>query len=135
MSTAFASVAPKIAKLLPRLASNHDGEVIATVRAIRRTLEGAGTDLHELASVIISDRSKPEPKKAKPRRKPKTTVEADWAEIITRCLRRADELNEREWGFVHSMARYIRAGSAPSEKQAEWLLSIVDNLYGGTKAA
>lgn len=42
----------RIAKLLPRLASDHDGEVIATVAAIRRTLEAEGDDLHDLARSI-----------------------------------------------------------------------------------
>jgi hypothetical protein len=37
-----------LGKLIPRLASNHDGEVIATVRAIRRTLASSGADLHDL---------------------------------------------------------------------------------------
>ena len=45
-------VTDRIAKLIPRLASNHDGEVIATVAAIRRTLDGAGLDLHDLAECI-----------------------------------------------------------------------------------
>lgn len=45
-------VTDRIAKLIPRLASNHEGEVIATVAAIRRTLDGAGHDLHDLAECI-----------------------------------------------------------------------------------
>jgi hypothetical protein len=42
----------KICKLLPRLASDHDGEVIATVAAIRRTLGSVGGSLHELAALV-----------------------------------------------------------------------------------
>ena len=70
--TALAPVAPKIAKLIPRLASNHDGEVIATVHAIRRTLEGAGLDLHALAaSLEIRRAADGEP--------------ATWEELATWC--------------------------------------------------
>ena len=44
-----AEILPRLAKLLPLLASDKDGEVVATARAICRTLTGAGTDLHALA--------------------------------------------------------------------------------------
>lgn len=44
----------RVAKLLPRLASNHDGEVAATVAAIARALEAAGHDLHDLAAHIAA---------------------------------------------------------------------------------
>jgi hypothetical protein len=46
---AFAAVAERLGKLIPRLASDHDGEVTATVAAISRTLSGAGLDWHDLA--------------------------------------------------------------------------------------
>ena len=40
----------KLGRLLPRLASDAPGEVVATVAAIRRTLDRAGLDLHDLAA-------------------------------------------------------------------------------------
>ncbi len=49
---AFAGVAERLGKLIPRLASDHDGEVIATVSAIGRTLQGAGLDWHDLAKRV-----------------------------------------------------------------------------------
>ena len=42
----------RLQKLLPRLASDSDGEVIATVRAIQGTLRAEGNDLHDLAASI-----------------------------------------------------------------------------------
>jgi hypothetical protein len=42
----------KLALLIPRLASDFEGEIVATVRAIRRLLEADGYDLHDLARVI-----------------------------------------------------------------------------------
>lgn len=51
-----AAIAPKLAKLLPLLGSDNDGEVISTVRAIRRTLSAAGLDLHDLAQAVTADR-------------------------------------------------------------------------------
>lgn len=52
MKALAASVRSKIAAMLPRLASAHDGERLATVAAIQRTLSGAGHDLHDLAAVV-----------------------------------------------------------------------------------
>jgi hypothetical protein len=39
----------KISKLIPRLGSAFDGEVVATARAIGRTLQASGRDWHDLA--------------------------------------------------------------------------------------
>ena len=50
-----ATIAQTIGKLIPRLASNHDGEVVATARAIERLLKAGGRDWHDLAaSVCVS---------------------------------------------------------------------------------
>jgi hypothetical protein len=46
------SVLPVIAKIVPRLATEHDGEVLNSVRAIARYLKGAGADFHDLALII-----------------------------------------------------------------------------------
>jgi hypothetical protein len=43
-----------VAKLIPRLASNHDGEVIATVRAIDRTLKAERLDWHDLTRALTA---------------------------------------------------------------------------------
>ena len=44
--------AAKLAKIIPRLATEHEGEVLATVGAISRTLVVAGLDWHDIAKVI-----------------------------------------------------------------------------------
>ncbi len=49
---AFAGIAERLGKLIPRLASDHDGEVVATVTAIGRTLQGARLDWHDLAKRV-----------------------------------------------------------------------------------
>lgn len=41
-----------IARLIPRLASSFDGEVVATARAVERALQNAGLDWHDLAKAI-----------------------------------------------------------------------------------
>ena len=47
-----AETAQKLAKLLPLLASDNDGETLATARAIVRALQGAELDLHDLARAV-----------------------------------------------------------------------------------
>jgi hypothetical protein len=49
------SVSPRLAKLLPLLASNQSGEVVATAAAITRTLTKAGADWHVLAALVRGD--------------------------------------------------------------------------------
>jgi hypothetical protein len=63
MSGDLTSIGPKLALLIPRLASTFDGEVVATVRAIDRTLQSAGRDFHDLAEAIARS---PPPKAAMP---------------------------------------------------------------------
>jgi hypothetical protein len=50
-----------VAKIIPRLGSDHDGEVLASVAAIRRLLRTEHLDLHDLA-VLIDVSSVPERK-------------------------------------------------------------------------
>lgn len=51
----LAPVRPTLAKLIPRLGSNHDGERLATVEAIKRTLGSAGCDWHDFAASVAQD--------------------------------------------------------------------------------
>ena len=47
---ALSPIDNKVAALIPRLASDKDGEVVATARAIGRQLNKAGSDWHDLAA-------------------------------------------------------------------------------------
>ena len=42
----------KVADLIRRLGSNHDGEIVATVASLKRTLQSNGRDLHSIAATI-----------------------------------------------------------------------------------
>lgn len=52
MSVIETAVALKVARLIPRLGSDHEPEVVAAVLAIRRVLAKCGADLHDLAAKI-----------------------------------------------------------------------------------
>jgi hypothetical protein len=60
MASPLAPILPRLALLIPRLSTEHDGEVVATVRAIGRTLKGASLDFHDLAMAVATE-PEPEP--------------------------------------------------------------------------
>lgn len=122
--TALAPALPMLSKLIPRLATDHDGEVVATVRAIQRTLKAAGLDFHDLASAL-----------AKPTRPtwaeedPASTKAATWQETARWCASRLKRLNPREAEFVCNMQhRASTSAAALSPKQAAWLDTIAAKL-------
>jgi hypothetical protein len=47
----------KPADLIRRLGTNHDGEIVATVHALKRVLKAAGRDLHKLADGVAKNGS------------------------------------------------------------------------------
>lgn len=112
MSSALANIGPKLGKLIPRLASNHDGEVVATARAISRLLETNGRDWHDLAAAVcpVSLRA-PD----------------DWRALVRFCASNASRLTERELDLLATLARWH---GIPTEKQLSWLRRIVDRLRG-----
>jgi hypothetical protein len=142
-------VAQKLGALLRRLSSNHDGEVLATVHAIIRTLNSAGSDLHALADKVEQTNVIPE---ADMKRLYQAGYDAgvaasekqfygdgdfrtvngsdpDWSEIAKYRYRKRDQLNEREAEFIGSVSSQL-VWRAPSEKQRKWLLSILYKLGG-----
>jgi hypothetical protein len=96
-----------LGKLIPRLGSRYDGEVVATVRAIQRTLQGAGADLHDLCAAMGAP------------------VLVAWREQVDFCLQHPETLTDREKEFLESMVRWRK----PTEKQAAWLNKIHGRLY------
>jgi hypothetical protein len=112
---ALFGIAPTVAKLIRLLSSDRDGEVVASVRAMRRLLAGAGLSLHDLADAIeLPDRASPRDDDA-----------ADWRLMATACAQCPHLLSEREISFVTTMARWR---GKPSRKQAEWLEAIYDRI-------
>jgi hypothetical protein len=136
-------VADRIGKLLKLLSSPRDGEVLGAARAILRTLEGAGADIHELAARVeggklstadmqrIYDAAFADGRRAAEATQPADAwqdVEPNWQEIATECRDRGDgRLTPREHEFVNDMVRWT-VYRKPSEKQAKWLHSIYVRL-------
>ena len=127
----MAIVAPRLTKLIPLLSSDHDGEVVATVRAINRTLKGVGMDFHNLVEALGVHKpayAPSPPSKKEPAPAPQPISLRDVA--IWLRTHAAHRMNYKEQKFVMDMASRLSAGRQASTKQANWLRSL-HYWYGG----
>jgi hypothetical protein len=102
-------VAPVLCKLIPRLGSNHPGEVIATAAAIERMPRSAGCDWHDLANALADAQ--------------------DWRETLAFCAVHLDRLTRREREFLTSLAHW---GGDLTEKQGRRLEAIAARVRART---
>jgi hypothetical protein len=134
----------RVGKLLRLLGSDKEGEMLAATAALRRTLHGAGADLHDLAESIegTANGKKFTEEDAQKiyqagvedgRREAEAntgfhSVDDDgppWHAIAQECAERLDRMrDERERQFVQDMVRRTVRGGTPTEKQAKWLRDI-----------
>jgi hypothetical protein len=127
--TLESSAATRIGALVRLLSSDKAGEVLASARAINRTLESAGADIHHLADVVEHGLTHPALAPPTP-----TEAEDDHEEVAAMlhfCVLWIDQLDGREADFIRSMRRYqarFGADFEPSQKQVKWLLSIYYRL-------
>ena len=113
----------KLKALIPRLASTHDGEVVATARAIERILQRFGCDWHDLVSVIGP---------AAPAKQQEPDFDGvSWRPMAAFCADRAARLSDKEQKFVFDLLAHWRGGL--TIKQAAWLERIAMRL--GSSAA
>jgi len=105
----------KLGRLLPRLASDHPGEVVATVAALRRCLDRAGLDLHDLAR-RLTDAPQPAQREA-----PGGDLRAMALWLRAHAL---DRLSPRQRDFTATAARLLTAGRALTPKQEKWLRDL-----------
>ncbi|MBN8998870.1 MAG: hypothetical protein J0H54_05590 [Rhizobiales bacterium] len=115
-----ATVIDSIAKMLPRLATTHDAEVVATARAMQRTLASAGADLHDVVALIEAGSAASRPR-----------TELGHVEVIALAEklldRRRCDLNNVETQFVRDMraaAKRFKSKLRISPKQADWLRQL-----------
>lgn len=137
-----AATVDKLGKLFPLLASDQDGEVVATARAIRRILEKNGSSLHELAGELRPKatfgnvrQAKTAPQKSasapkKPAREPVAHPAGSLTGILhqdvilcANYLLSLDVLNKKSTDFVVQLEKWARAYRTKfklTEKQGEW---------------
>jgi hypothetical protein len=142
VSDALAPIAGKLAKLIRLLASDKNGELVAAVHAIKRTLESGGLDMHALADGIeqsngkkfseqdaleIYQRGVEDGRRGAEQQAPvsfSTVGEPSWNDVARECEATAAQLSPREQEFVRDMCSWTVNGGTPTEKQAKWLRSI-----------
>ena len=123
--------ASRLGNLIRRLSSEYDGEILATVRAIRRTLNSAGCTLHDLAEVIEAACG-PIISEAAGGRSDRHTGQAQWRRDVNALLRQRDDLTDWELRFVRNVSRYR---SPPSGKQLDVIAGIRGRLKKGAAHA
>jgi hypothetical protein len=101
----------KLDPLIRRLASIHDGEVVATARAIERRLRAERFDLNDLAETVRRQAPPLAPQQPQPA----------WREMRSFCLQHRSRLSARELEFVTDLGRW--RGSL-TDKQFNWLSAI-----------
>jgi hypothetical protein len=140
-------IAPKLAKLIRMLGSNHDGEKLAAVRRIQDVLKGAGADLHLLAQAIEigpayleqalmeaarlneeAERKVREAEEQLRRAKTRTngagTIQKTWHEIAIECQHSDTVWNTWEGEFIESMVRRTINGGGLSDRQRDKLRQL-----------
>lgn len=121
---------PKLKLLIPRLASDSEGEIVATVNAIARTLKSNGADLHDLAAALDGAPKQSYRRYEQQNEKPKEDPARKWRDIVAFCLENIEWLSEREKTFVSDMNGNLKKWGTPTEKQGAWLMSIFTKLGG-----
>jgi hypothetical protein len=144
-------IARRLATFVRLLSSDKEGEIVAAARAIVRTLETKGADIHALAERVEGAAggglNEAEMKKlydagyqdgiraADNRNDPvvsfhDTDGTPQWHEMARWCQRRSDRLRSKERDFVDQMTAET-VWRDPTERQASWLKSIFYRLGGG----
>ncbi len=123
--------ANKIQKLIPRLGTDADGEIIATVRAIGRALKAQKCDWHDLAAALTETRSAPSSssrRAAQPERGPPTPPSPDHEAFLGMAIwlyeNAMENLRGNSRSFVVSMVRRLSAGYGISPKQEQYLKDL-----------
>jgi hypothetical protein len=130
----------KLAMLVRLLSSEHEGEVLSTVQALRRILESAGGNFHTLAEIIEKSNGSriPEADMRKlynagfeaGQRAAETTafhgmdIAPSWHEVACHCRDQRKARDEREQKFIEDVCRRTVHGGTLSEKQQSWLRKI-----------
>ena len=118
------AVRDKLAKLLPLLSSDRDGERVGAVAAIDRVLKSAQLDWYDLAAQITA---KPVEEPPQPQRFAPAEMDADdLVEVIEAIRDSGVNLNTSSEGFLSSLLGRARTYDEVflSPKQQCWLASL-----------
>jgi hypothetical protein len=118
----------RLAKIIPRLGSNHDGERLATLCAIDRVLKAAGASWVDLAASIAAPAIRPPTAPRNASRPPcwasSSADERDFLLWRLKSLAAGDFFSPWEGVFIGSVSEQVRVGRSLSAKQ----MAIVDRM-------
>ena len=123
----IAPIAPQLSKLIPLLASDQDGEVVATARAIGRVLTTKGLDWSDLSQAVGEIKQLSfEPSQSFAERQPSVI------EMVAWCLRHGEgRLSGRDRKFILTVSASIALGGRLSMNPPQWLRDIFTRLHHG----
>jgi hypothetical protein len=88
----------KVAKLVRLLASDRDGEVLAAVAALKRTLGAGGADINDLAAALVAGLKPTTPERTSWAPPPPDLY--NWESMAWYCHFHSHRLRDAERGFV-----------------------------------
>jgi hypothetical protein len=123
---ALAIVAPRLAPLIGKLGSDHEGEVVASARAIGKLLLKQGLGWNDLAARLTTEGVEFGEDEA--------VVLHHWR-IAVEWIRTNPEWapTDRERAFIFDMRRFLKRRD-PTPKQAEWIAGIAERLGARVEA-
>jgi hypothetical protein len=146
----------KLGDVIRHLASESDGEIVATVHAMRRMLESCGVDIHDVADHIENGHGLSEADKQKIQDAIEsaradgyaegvrmaearqhgtgafrnTDGKLDWTEVALFVQREKHRLPDKHHEFVDDMAARSVYEREPTQKQHQYLHSLFFKLGG-----
>ena len=119
-----------LAKLIRLLASDVDGEALAAVRALDRTLRADGCDFHDLAGLVEAPLSAPS---AHPGTNFHTQFNDDdddddetaWQFMLDVCVEHVDRFTSRERQLFQTLQHWR---GTPTERQLIWLRALFERV-------
>ena len=130
---ALLPIADKLGKLIPRLGTNHDGEKLATLAAIERTLMAKGLDFNDFAATISALTEYRIVYVRAPAPAHDHDHEPETWHALARWCRTNDggRLQPHERAFVVDIAARLVCGGRPTERQGAWLRTLYAKLNRG----
>ena len=116
----------KLAKLLPLLSSDRDGERVGTVAAIDRVLKSEKLDWHDVAAQIAAEPVQEQPQPQPQRCVPAEMDSDDLIDLIEEIRASGVTFSTSSKGFLNSLAGRARIYDTVflSRKQQHWLANL-----------
>jgi hypothetical protein len=138
----------RLANCLRLFVSDRDGEIIAAVHALKRTLAAAGTDIHGLANGIENLGKSTEVSQEQMKQIWDAAVQhtenrlhggddfrstdgkPTWQSVALYCQRNMQRLESKHHEFINDMAARTVYAREPTEKQHKYLFALFLKLGG-----